>query len=492
MRVVVIGAGLGGLSAACHLVGRGHEVTVVERERLPGGLAGTWCSAGYRIDTGPSVLTMSGVLEDTFAAAGAEMSEHLSLRRLDPIYRACFDQEEPIYVRFGREAMTEEIASKCGESEARAFGRFSDWLAGLYRLEFPNFIARNYDSPLDLARPLLPAVKLARAGALRRMGVAVAGYFTDPRLRKLFSFQALYAGLSPMESLAIYCVITYMDTIEGVWFPTGGMHSVPIGLARAAEKAGAEFRYGSTVSRILRRPGANGAANGVELASGERVLADAVVSDVDPVATYTKLLAGASPPRVARRGEYSPSCVLWTAGVTGAPPPGAAHHNIHFGCDWSGSFQALLHDGVRQSDPSMLVSLPAVSEPALAPPGGQVVYALEPVPNLDGHIDWLAQREAIKESLLARLDSFGYPLATVTERFIDPLDWEAQGLHRGTPFSLSHRFFQSGPWRPTNRPRQVRGLVLVGSGTVPGVGVPMVLVSGRLAAERIEQMAAGR
>lgn len=493
MRVVVVGAGLGGLSAACHLVGRGHEVTVVERESLPGGRAGLWCSEGYRIDTGPSVLTMTGLLEKTFAAAGADMAEHVSLRPVDPMYRACFSGEDPLYVRFGREAMTREIRRACGAPEAAAFGRFCDWLARLYSIEAPNFIERNFDSPLGLARPLRPALDLVRSGAFKRVASVVAEHFHDPRLQKLFSFQSLYAGLSPFDALAIYCVITYMDTVQGVWFPAGGIHSVPAGLARAAGAAGAEMRYGISVSRILRRLGSSGPVVGVRLANGERVLADAVVSGADPAVTYGELLAGTPTPRVVRRGEYSPSCLLWLAGVRGAPPPGAAHHNIHFGGDWKGSFDALLRDGARQSDPSVLVCLPAVSDPSLAPPGGQIVYALEPVPNLDGRIDWVSERARARRSLLAQVESLGYPLGeVVVERFVDPLDWEAQGMYRGTPFSLSHRFFQSGPWRPPNRDRHVPGLVLVGCGTVPGVGVPMVLVSGRLAADRVDEIAAGR
>jgi phytoene desaturase len=493
LRVVVVGAGLGGLSAACHLAGRGHQVTVVEREDLPGGRAGCWEVGGYRIDTGPSVLTMRDLIADTFAAAGAEMADHVRLRPLDPMYRACFADAEPIHVRSGREAMTAEIRDTCGPADAAAFGRFCDWLARLYRVEQPNFIERNYDGPLDLARPLLPALRLAALGGFRRMASVVDGYFTDPRLRKLFSFQALYAGLSPFDALAIYCVITYMDTVEGVWFPDGGIHALSRGLCAAAEKAGAEFRFGTPVARIVRRLGTSGPVTGVRLGDGSFLPADAVVANPDLPAVYRELLPSVRMPRAARRGEYSPSCTLWLAGVRGSAPENVAHHNIHFGADWRGSFDALLRDGTRQPDPAILVCMPTVSDPTLAPPGGQVIYALEPTPNLDGRIDWATDRGRFRDTLVERLERFGYPVTDIAaERFVDPLDWEAAGMERGTPFALSHRFFQSGPWRPNNRDRRVPGLVLVGSGTVPGVSVPMVLVSGRLAADRVDQLAAGR
>ncbi|MHB1930339.1 MAG: phytoene desaturase family protein [Acidimicrobiales bacterium] len=495
MRVVVVGAGLGGLSAACHLAGRGHEVTVVERGDGPGGRAGCWESAGYRIDTGPSVLTMRGLLAETFAAAGADMEDHLRLSAVDPMYRAWWPDAGTISVRPGREAMTEEISATCGPRDAAAFGHFVDWLRRLYEVEQPHFIDRNYDRPTDLLRPLLPALRLVRLGAFRRMGAVVDAHFSDPRLRQLFSFQSLYAGLSPFDALAVYCVITYMDTVEGVWFPEGGMHAVARGLAAAAEKAGAVIRYEAPARRIVRRSATSGPVRGVRLDDGTFVAADAVVANPDVAAVYRELVPSAPMPRVARRGEYSPSCTLWLAGVRGGLPAGAGHHNIHFGSDWKASFDALLHRGTRQPDPAILVSAPTVSDPALAPAGGHVLYALEPVPNLDGRVDWGAGRQHFRDTLVQRLVAAGYPAgpgAVVTERFVDPLDWEAQGMERGTPFALSHRFFQTGPWRPANRDRRVPGLVLVGSGTVPGVSVPMVLVSGRLAADRVDELAACR
>jgi phytoene desaturase len=493
VRVVVVGAGLGGLAAACHLVGRGHEVVVVDRGDEPGGRAGVWRTGGYTVDTGPSVLTMTGLLADTFAAAGAELTDHLELRPVDPMYRACFPDGSDIYVRRGREAMMAEIRTACGPAEAEGFGRFCDWLGRLYRVEQPNFIDRNFDSPVDLIRRPGPAIDLVRMGAFRRVAAAVGSFFQDERLRQLFSFQSLYAGLSPFDALAVYCVITYMDTVEGVWFPVGGMHAVARGLAAAAEAGGARIRYSAPVARIVRRLGTSGPVTGVALEGGETIGADAVVANPDLPAVYRTLLPGVGMPRVARRGEYSPSCALWLAATTGPPPGGAAHHNIHFGRDWKGSFDALLRRGVRQPDPSILVSVPTLTDPGLAPPGGHVLYVLEPVPTLDGAIDWSWERDRLLADLTARVAALGYPVADVVDdRFVDPVDWERQGMERGTPFALSHRFFQTGPFRPANIDQRVPGLVLVGSGTVPGVGVPMVLVSGRLAAERVDQLAAGR
>jgi len=492
VNVVVLGAGLGGLSAACHLAGAGHDVQVIEREAGPGGRAGVVDRGGYRFDTGPTVLTMPGLIDDCLHAAGVERAEVLRIKAVDPMYRACYDDGSTLRVWHGRERMTAEIRDVCGPDQAAGFGRFCDWLADLYRLEMPNFIDRNFDSPVDLIRPLAPALRLVRSGAFRKLASVVSSYFSDERLQKIFSFQSMYAGLAPYEALAIYCVITYMDSVEGVFVPEGGMSALPIALATAAEKAGASFRYGTAAERIVLEHGTEGRVRGVRLVGGELVEADAVVCNPDLPVAYRTLLGGLAMPRVARRGRYSPSCVVWHAGVKGDLPPGAAHHNIHFGGDWDGAFRALLHDGVRMPDPSILVTLHSLDEPSLAPPDRHTLYVLEPVPNLDGRIDWTCERARVEQQLATRVAALGYPSEVEVSEFVDPTDWERDGMERGTPFALSHTFLQTGPFRPDNVDRRAPGLVFVGSGTVPGVGVPMVLVSGRLAAERVGRLGGGR
>lgn len=487
-QVVVVGAGLGGLSAACALAGAGHDVTVVEAGSVPGGRAGTLALGGYRFDTGPTVLTMPHLIERCFQAAGVDGDDLLTLRRVDPMYRACFADGSELRVRHGRDAMAAEIEAVCGAREAASFRRFCDWLQRLYDVEMAGFIERNYGSPLDLLRPVRPAVELVRLGAFRRLAGAVGRFFDDDRLRRVFAFQSMYAGLAPYEALALYAVITYMDTVNGVFVPEGGMHALPLALAAAAEKAGATFRYDAPVERILLRNGTSGDVLGVRLAGGEVVRAATVVANPDLPFVYRTLLPGTAPPRAARRGHYSPSALVWHAGVAGDLPAGAEHHNIHFGTQWHGAFRALMDDGVRMPDPSLLVSVPSRHDRTAAPPGRHALFTLEPVPNLDGRVDWTVERERARDELAARVAALGYPAEVEVEALFDPLDWEAQGMERGTPFALSHRFRQTGPFRPGNLERRAPGLVFAGSGTVPGVGVPMVLVSGMLAAERVEAM----
>ncbi|MCU1401620.1 MAG: phytoene desaturase [Acidimicrobiales bacterium] len=486
--VVVIGAGLAGLSAACHLRGAGRSVVVVEAGDAPGGRAGVTTIDGYTFETGPTVLTMPEIIRECFDALGIDMDSMLSLSRLDPMYRACYADGSEIRLRQGRAAMTEEIRSTCGERDAQAFAMFSDRLEELYRLELPNFIDRNVESPLSLLRPVGPALALLRSGAFRRLEPMVKRFFEDERLVRLFSFQALYAGLAPQQALAIYAVITYMDSVNGVFHARGGMHAVPIALEAAATAAGVKFRYGQRIDSVLLAEGSRGAVRGVRLEGGETIETGRVVCTVDLPTAYRTLVPGIRAPRPARRGTYSPSALVWHLGVRGDLPSGVAHHNIHFGGEWSRSFEQLLDDGTRMADPSLLVTVPTIEEPWMAPPDRNVLYVLEPVPNLDGRIDWTRERQPARDRLMRMLDQHGYPTNIEVEVLVDPLDWQAQGLERGTPFSLSHRFFQTGPFRPPNTEARAPGLVFAGAATVPGVGVPMVLISGKLAAQRIIEM----
>jgi phytoene desaturase len=490
LRAVVIGAGLGGLSAACHLAGAGHDVTVIERGAGPGGLAGSLTLGGYRFETGPTVLTMPALFRRCFDAVGVDMEDLLTIRPLEPMYRACFADGSELRVRHGREAMAAEIREVCGAADAAAFHCFADWLTSLYETEMPSFIERNYDSPLDLVRPFPPALRLLRLGAFRRLAGQVRRYFDDERLRRVFSFQALYAGLAPQRALALYAVITYMDAINGVVVADGGMQALPVALATACERRGARFRYLTPAEQILTAWGDGGRVVGVRLAGGECLPADVVICNGDLRNAYESLLPDIGPPRSLRRGTYSPSAVVWHAGVRGPLPVGAAHHNIHFGRTWDTAFRALLDEGRRMPDASLLVSIPSIDEPTMAPSGGHSMYVLEPVPNLDSGIDWSNERARVRDDLHLALDRFGYPTDVEVESLTDPSDWHARGLTGGTPFGLAHTFRQTGPFRPANIERRVPGLFFVGSSTVPGVGVPMVVVSGELAAQRVAAMVA--
>lgn len=481
-RVVVVGAGLAGLSAALRLAGAGREVTVLEREPVPGGRAGRLELDGYSFDTGPTVLTMPELIADALDAVGERLEDWLDLRPVDPLYRAHYPDGTTLDVRADVEAMAAEVERVCGPREAAGYRRFVDYVSALYRAEMRSFIDRNLDSPLGLLGP-----DLARLVALRgfgRLSTAVERHLSDPRTQRVFSFQAMYAGLSPYGALAIYAVIAYMDSVAGVYFPAGGMHAVPRALAGAAEKHGVRFRYGTEVARV---EVSGGRARAVVSTDGERVEADVVVLNPDLPTAYRELLPGTAAPRRLGRLRYSPSCVVLHAGSTAAYTR-AAHHNIHFGRAWRRTFTELIRDGQLMSDPSVLVTNPSRSDPTLAPPGRQTYYVLAPTPNLTAGIDWSSTGPRYRDELVATLEARGYVgfgAGVEVERLVTPADWAASGLAAGAPFAAAHTLLQTGPFRPRTLARGLENVVFTGSGTQPGVGVPMVLLSGRLAAERV-------
>lgn len=487
-RVVIVGAGLGGLACALHLAASGREVTVVERESVPGGRAGRLSIGGYEFDTGPAVLTVPDLIAEPLGAVGENLEDWLSLTPLDPAYRAHFPDGSTLDVLTDPARMTEEISRVCGPREAEGYRRFVAFASELWRLERDDFIARNLDTPLDLIRPTL--FRLFMQGAFRTLSSRIGDFFTDPRTQRIFSFQALYAGVAPQRALALYAVISYLDSVAGVHFPRGGMHAVPQALAGAANKHGVTFRYDTTVQRVETYLGR---ARAVHTTAGERIPADVVVLNPDLPVAYRDLLPAVPAPHRLSRLRYSPSCVVLHLGSSRRFSK-IAHHNLHFGREWAGTFRDVIDRGQLMRDPSLLVTNPTRTDPSLAPEGKEVYYVLAPVPNLHTKgpdaITWRDRglgREYAAE-LIATLEARGYlDLGSGIEvsHVVTPADWEAAGHAAGTPFASAHTFGQTGPFRPGNLHPYLSNVVFVGSGTQPGVGVPMVLISGKLAAQRI-------
>ncbi|MEU8002995.1 phytoene desaturase family protein [Catellatospora sp. NPDC049111] len=478
-HVVVVGAGLGGLACALHLAGAGRQVTVLEREDVPGGRAGRLDRDGYTFDTGPTVLTMPDLIAEAFAAVGEEMADWLTLTPLDPAYRAWFADGSKLDVIADPERMAEEITRVCGPREADGYRRFVDYARRLWELERHDFIERNFDSPRDLLTANL--LRLVAAGAFGRLQNRIDTFLKDDRTRRVFSFQAMYAGLSPHKALAVYTVIAYLDSVAGVYHPRGGIHALPRAMAAAAEKHGVRVRYGT---QALRVETGGGRATAVITTDGERIPADAVVLNPDTAAAHA-LLPGSKP----RRLRYSPSCVVMHVG-SDAEYTEAGHHNIHFGRQWRRTFDEVISKGELMSDPSLLVTNPSRTDPSVAPDGRHTYYVLAPVPNLvAGEQDWrggLADRYA--DELIDVLEARGYPgfkAGVQTRTVVTPADWAELGMDAGTPFAAAHTLTQSGPFRPRNLHPALPNVVFTGSGTTPGVGVPMVLISGKLAAQRI-------
>ena len=479
-NVVIVGAGLAGLSAALRLAGAGRSVTVIERESVPGGRSGLLQKDGYAFDTGPTVLTMPSLIEDAFNSVGEEMKDWLDLIPLRPLYRAFYHDGSQLDVYPDTKEMEAEIAKVIGPEEAIGYRNYVDFVTKLYKYEINDFIDRNIDSPFGLLTPNL--ARLIAIGGFRKLSPKVSQFLKDPRTQKVYSFQAMYAGVSPQQALAIYAVIAYMDSVNGVFFPRGGMHAVPRALAAAAEKHGVKFKYSTTAATIEK---SNGRATAVITTDGERIPCDALILNPDLPVAWKELIG--KEPWSIKRLNYSPSCVTMLVGSKKSYDH-IAHHNIHFGASWDGVFDELINKKILMTDPSILVTVPSLDDKSLTPPGKESYYVLFPTPNLDADIDWKVTGPKYRDQMIKTLEQRGYTDfgdSIEVEHLTTPLDWEAQGMERGAPFASAHTFFQTGTFRPRNLAACFENIVFAGSGTQPGVGVPMVLISGRLAAERI-------
>ncbi len=475
--MVVVGAGFGGLSAALHLAGAGRRVTLLEATGAPGGCAGTALLGSRRVDTGPTVITMPDVLEAALAAVGERLADRVELLALDPVYRACFADGTSLDVSTDIDRTADAIAALAGTREAAGYRRLVRWLGRVYAAERDTFIDRNIDGVGDLLRPDL--ARLVALGGLGSVAGAVGRHLHDERLRRVFTFQSLYAGVSPWAARALYAVIAYLDTVAGAVYPRGGVHAIPLALAAAATAHGVELRYGAPVVGVDQR---GGRIVGVRTAAGDRVAADAVVFAMDAPTVYSRLLGRP----LRRRVRTSPSAVLLQL-ATRRSWPRLAHHTVSFGAAWRETFDELTRTGTPMGDPSLLITTPAVTDPD--PVGAAVLSVLAPTPNLrTGQIDWDRIGPRYRDELVATLQARGLDgldTEIEAERLVTPADWAAAGHTDGTPFAAAHTVGQTGPFRLANLVPGLDNAVLAGGWTVPGVGVPMAVISGRLAAARI-------
>ena len=482
-QVLVIGAGLGGLAAAIRLRHRGYEVTVLERHEVPGGRCGLWESEGFRFDTGPTLLLMVEYLQALFRDVGRALGAYLDLVQLEPNYRVHYPDGRTLDVTSRLNAMLEQV-ERIEPGAGPQLLRFLAATSQLYRIGLDGFVDRNVHHRRDFLS-LRNALLLVRGGAMRRLERLVAGFFRSEALRHTFSFQSLYLGLSPFEAPAIYGLLPYTEIAGGLYFPRGGMHALPRALATLAGEMGVRFRYRTDVAG-LERDGARIAA--VRLADGTRLPADLVLANADLPYVYRTLL-GEPHPR-AERLSYSCSAFLMYLGVRGQYP-GLPHHTLVVPPDLRGACGDIFTHHRLPPAPPYYICNPSKTDPSLAPPGCENVYVLVPVPSQapGREIDWAVQGPRLEREMLLRLERFGMPglgERLVTSRIFTPADFAAGfSATRGEAFGLAHGLDQVGYLRPHNRHAAYRNLYFVGQSTHPGCGIPMVLISARLVAERM-------
>jgi phytoene desaturase len=470
-RVVVVGAGLGGLGAALRLQGMGHDVTVVEQRERPGGRAYQLRDGGFTWDTGPSLVTMPWVLEDVFAAGGLDLRSEIHLVRLEPFYRIFWaGEDEHLDFVSQPERMRAELA-KFSSRDALAFDGFMAALKPIYEQGILAAGRREFSSLRELAR-FTPT--MARLGAAQPLWRMVARHFEHPRVREAMSFHSLFVGGDPFRVPAIYAALVYLQFAEGVWYARGGVYSIVEAMARALD-----VRCGERVERVLT---AGARATGVALEGGEILPADAVVFNGDVLALDR--LAGRRAP--ARPLRPTMSCFLLYLG-TDRPFEKLLHHTLMVGPGYRRFIRDVTRRGRLAPTFSTYVHAPSRTEPGMARPGGDSLCALLPVPNLRGDVDWDEAGDRLRDALVADYETTygltGLGSAIAVEHRMTPVDFERElGAVDGNAFALEPTLHQSAALRPPNRDRRVRGLYRAGGGTHPGAGIPGVLLGAEVTA----------
>ena len=487
--VVVIGAGIGGIAVAARLARRGYHVTVLEKNGNPGGRTAALEANGFKFDMGPSLFLMPEVFRQTYDDLGERMEDHLDLIRLDPTYRVHFNDGGSIDLTGDLVRMREQLdAIEPGSFDA--YLRFVDDGYGHYWKSIKHFVDKNfYSLPQYLAPANLPL--LFELKALQKHYPHVSTFFKDQRLRAAFSFQNVYLGTSPYDAMATYTLLQYAELGEGVWFPRGGMYRVIESLVAIAEKNGVTFRYNTPVVRIDVNDTGR-CANGVTLASGETIPADIVIANADLPYVYDRLLPASPKAERLKRMKYTSSAIMFYWGLKGGRAPELLHHNVFLADhDYKRSFDRIFNDLTLPDEPSFYVCSPTGTDPSFAPPGHDNLMALVPVGylNEDRPQDWDAltckAREVILQRL-ARIGVTGLAERIVFEQTLNPLNYRDDlNLAKGSAFGLSHDFLQVGYLRPRNRHARYGNLYFAGASTHPGTGLPIVLISAKLAEERI-------
>lgn len=491
--VGIIGGGLGGLAAACTLAARGFKVVLFEKNGWLGGKAAQLTEAGYRFDMGPTILTMPSVLEKIFAEAGRRVSDYMELRRLDPQWRCFFDDGAQIDLR-ENEATMASLISAFSPGDERGFRQFMKMSSTLHDVSEKVFFWRSIEGVADTMR--LRGMNRAdwRDVLNLRMGTSVASQIrrriSDDRLCQMLDHFVQYVGSSPYQAPAVLCGIADMQTQEGIWYPMGGTRAVPLALERLARELGVVIRDGVDVSRITTQAGR---VVGVVTAAGEAISLSAVISNMDSVRTMRELIGGAPYKEFARRWKRDPACsgVVLYLGLNRRYEH-LAHHNFVFSKSPADEFRDIYTNGEPARDPTCYVAAPSGTDSAVAPDGGEALYILVHTPYLRPHHDWALLFRPYRQAILDKLKRTAR-MPDLEERIVFERQLTPQDIHdryrvlNGAIYGLASHGKFNGAFKPGNRSRDVKGLYLAGGAAHPGPGMPMVLMSGWIAADSLYQ-----
>lgn len=484
-KIVVIGAGVGGLSAAIRLAAAGKQVTIYEKNERVGGKMYVAEQDGFRWDTGPSVITMRHAFEDLFTAAGRKLEDYITLLPVDPLTRYFYPDGSILDATNDVNTMTERI-EQIAPGDGRGYRKYLDYAAKIHDVTGPVFIYDKPPSPESFAR--VPPWQWLKADPMRTMSGAINSFVKTDKMRQLLGRFATYVGGSPYDAPATLNVIADVELSGGVWYPEGGIYAIAEGMARLAEELGVEICTNSPVERILTE---NGRATGIELVDGTQQQANAIVANADVTAVYAHLLPEepAIQQRIKSLQEYPQSCsgFVLLLGID-RDFPELAHHNIFFSEDYPAEFDAIFKRGVPPKDPTIYVSITSKTDTDHAPDGMENWFVLVNAPPVSDRFNWEQHAEAYRDRILNKLAEYGIDAREhiVSEKMLSPVDLERMsGAWRGALYGPSPNSKWAAFRRPHNRCPDVKGLYFAGGTTHPGGGVPMVTLSGKVAANMV-------
>lgn len=482
--VAIVGAGIGGLTAAIRLAAAGKRVAIFEQSAQVGGKMSQVQQNGFRWDTGPSVITMRPVFEALFAAAGRRLQDYLALQPVEPLTRYFYPDGKMIDATRDLARMAEQI-ERIDEHDVEGYLDFLAYAARLHRITGPVFIYNQPPTPRSFLG--VPPADMLRVDPWLTMDGAIRRRVRSPHLRQLLSRFATYVGASPYLAPATLSVIAHVELTGGVWYPQGGVYAIADAMQRLACELGVQIYCNTPVAHIET---ANGRAAGLRFGDGSRLAVQTVLANVDVTTVYTHLLDAAVGERTRQRLQHTDtSCsgFVLLLGVEGEHPR-LAHHNIFFSSDYRAEFEDIFAAGQPPRDPTIYVSITSKNDPAHAPPGCENWFVLVNAPALGSQYDWAKNAATYRDAVLAALAGYGFDVRARlrSEVLLTPQDIERlTGGWRGALYGISSNQALNAFRRPHNRCADVQGLYFAGGTTHPGGGVPMVTLSGKVAAEMI-------
>lgn len=485
-KVVIIGAGIGGLATANLLAEAGYDVHVYEKERTAGGRAGKLVRKGFQFDTGPSWYLMPEVFEHYYGLLGESADAWLELEKLTPAYKVFFESSDPIIIT-GKQARDQQTFEKIEAGAGAALAEYVQKSDDIYQLSLKHFLYSNFEKVTDFMHQDI-LKKVGRLPYLLGISIDryVSGFVKDMRLKQILEYPMVFLGTSPFSAPAMYSLMSALDFKEGVFFPKRGMYAIIESLVAIGKKRGVRYHFSSETMKIVSK---QGKASGVVLKSGETVLADIVISNADLHHTETKLLKPADrtyPEEYWKKKQPGPGALLLYLGVKGSIPE-FEHHNLLFVDAWKENFKAIYKTGSAPETASIYISLTSKTDQSVAPAGHETIFVLVPLPP---NLKWSAKKtdEMVSHYLTQIKNMTGVDLESrlVVREVFGPSDFKTKYYSwQSSMLGQSHILKQSAFFRTPNISKKVKNLYYVGCNTTPGIGLPMCLIGAELVYKRL-------